>query len=47
MTFGATWSDDTPRDKALKIKKDLIELTEELGNIVGKAGGTYFNQANP
>ncbi|KAK2750863.1 hypothetical protein FQN55_001434 [Onygenales sp. PD_40] len=47
MSFGADWEDNAPQEDKHRIKKGLVKLTEKLGEIVGKEGGTYINEASP
>lgn len=47
FSLSGDWEDDAPEEEKLKIKQGLVEISKRLGDIVGKDGGTYINEANP
>lgn len=47
FSLGTDWADDAPAEEKLRKKKEAVEVSKRLGEIVGPDGGTYVNEANP
>ena len=47
MSFGTDWDDDASELEKSNKRKGLVQVSERLGQIFGKDGGTYLNEANP
>jgi hypothetical protein len=47
FSIGTDWADDAPAEEKLRKKKQSIQVSKRLGEIVGPHGGTYVNEANP
>lgn len=47
MSFGVDWPNNATNAEKKRRKQKLVEVSLELGKIVGPDGGTYVNEANP
>lgn len=47
LSVGTDWPDETPEEEKIRRKRRAVEVSRQLGEIVGKKGGTYVNEANP
>lgn len=47
MSYGINWPDNATSAEKKRFKQELVKVSLELGEIVGPAGGTYVNEANP
>lgn len=47
FSLGTDWADDASAEEKLRKKKQAVEISKRLGEIVGPDGGTYVNEANP
>ena len=47
MSFGTDWEDEASEEEKSRKRKGLVKVSERLGEIFGKDGGTYINEANP
>ena len=44
--MGVDWTNEATNEQKKRRKEQLVEVSRELGKIVG-GGGTYLNEANP
>ena len=47
MSYGVDWPNNATNAEKKRLKQELVEVSLELGKIVGPDGGTYVNEANP
>ena len=47
MSFGTNWEDDAGVAEKSRKRKGLVKVSERLGEIFGREGGAYINEANP
>ena len=47
FSLGTDWVDDASAEEKLRKKRQAVEVSKRLGEIVGPNGGTYVNEANP